>query len=515
MKNKLSTSLLSALFCACSSGLQAEEPKTGNPVIQHIYTCDPSALVVNDTLYIVSGHEQSETPYNWPFVIKDWHIFSTTDMVHYTDHGPILDAKAFEWMPEGYCWASHITPCKGKYYWYVCSWGEIGVAVSDHLFGPYTDPLGKPMMGKKDPKHNDISNIDPAVFIDDDGQAYIYWGGEGNLKMCRLKENMIELDGDPIRVKGLKDYEEAPWVFKRDGIYYLAYSASNGYRKGPIRYAMGSSPLGPWEDMGDILGVAYNSFTNHEAIVEYKGQWYMVYHNGALPGGGDYNRSVCVDKLFFNKDHTIQFVEQTTGGVKGLNAYNNFGPHAYAGVDATCVLPQTLTLNSRVVDDGRIKAPLSWKWEVASGPGKIEVVSNQLQDHVLRFSQAGNYTLRLTANDGYRECSDEVHVKVFPEVNPRHIVYQGKSGDTLSIRKKGEYLITLRYTSHRSGNLPIRINGTPHSLPFIRTTYGYTPCQATTQVQTALPKGISRISIPKTPGIEIEEIIVSTPPDRP
>lgn len=464
-----------------------------NPVIKHMYTCDPSTIVDNGTFYLVTGVEKTDTPYNWPFRINSWHIFSSTDMKTFKDHGPILDASAFKWMTnKSECWASQIVKKDGKYYWHVCDWGNIGVAVSDNILGPYHDAIGKPLISSKDTQFKGY--IDPTVYIDEDGSSYIYWGGMGNLFGCKLKDNMIELDEGRIQVTNLKNYEEAPWLFKKDGLYYLAYSTSNGYRKGPIRYATSASPLGPWQDRDDILGVAYNSFTNHEAIVEYKDKWYMVYHNGALPGGGDYNRSVCIDRLFFNEDGTIQFVEQTTCGPEGKNAYNNWGPHAYAGVDATCLITTGVTLNSRIVDDGRMIEDMWWKWEVVEGPGEIKVDMNSVKNHKINFTKAGNYKIKLTVSDGYATNSDDVNVKVYDI--PQNVVAESDSFPAeMSVKKKGVYAIHLYYNTGYNLKTELIVNNKSYPIMLEKTQFGYDPSCAIYTYNVELKKDINTIRL--------------------
>lgn len=489
----------------------AQKIQTVNPIIKHIYTCDPAALVVNDTLYIVTGHEDSDTPYNWPFRIKDWHIFSTTDMVNYKDHGAILDDDVFDWIDEDYCWASHLVERNGKFYWYVSNFGSMGVAVSDNLFGPYKDPLGKPLVDRKTPGYEE-SNIDPAVFIDDDGQAYLYWGGETNLKGVKLKENMIEFDGEPIKFTGLKNYEEAPWLFKRNGIYYLAYSTSTGYVRGPIRYAMAASPLGPWKDMTDILGVVYNSFTNHEAIIEYKGQWYIIYHNGALPGGGDYNRSVCVDKLYFNPDGTIQYVEQTKGGPFGNPDNTNYAPRVYAGVDASCVIPNGVTLNSVIVDDGVAKEPISWRWSVVQGPDSIRVECNSLSNHTVYFEKPGTYVLRLVATDGYEVSSDEVNVMVYEEPENPFATFTLAPGDSRVIEfvldKKGEYEIGVIYDAGVLRTGSYTLDGIEvDDITIGRTTYGYVTNYGAHTIYAEFEKGSHQLDLSKFPA-SVHKVVI-------
>jgi hypothetical protein len=153
--------------------------------------------------------------------------------------------------------------------------------------------------------------IDPCVFTDTDGTAYFYYGGGGVCKGGKLKKNMTEIDGEMQKMAGLVDFHEGTWVFKRNGIYYLTY-ADNHRGLNRLQYATSSSPLGPWTPKGVYLDVT-DCDTSHGSAVEYKGQWYQFYHNKSLSGQGNL-RSICVDKLNFNEDGTIQMVVQTKTG---------------------------------------------------------------------------------------------------------------------------------------------------------------------------------------------------------
>ena len=158
-----------------------------------------------------------------------------------------------------------------------------------------------------------FSMIDPCVFVDDDGQAYFYYGGGGRMIGAKLKDNMHEIDGEIQAMTGMKDYHEGPWVFKNGGKYYLMY-ADNHVEPGnrganQLRYCWSDSPLGPWEYKGIILKPT-DCDTSHGSIVKYKGQWYLFYHNCSISHQGVL-RSLCVDKLYFNEDGTIREVQQT------------------------------------------------------------------------------------------------------------------------------------------------------------------------------------------------------------
>jgi len=290
-----------------------------NPVITNIYTADPAALVVGDTMYIYAGHDEAAAGAT-NFFMRDWHVLSSTDASAWTDNGAKLSLSNFPWAGAD-AWAGEVEPHAGKYYWYVpvngngAGWMDIGVAVGNSPLGPFQDAKGGPLVSDSTPNSSPL-NIDPTVFTDDDGQVYMYWGSYYGLRAAKLKSNMIELDGAVVSPSGATNFWEAPWMFKRNGVYYLAYSANDSACSAPgyacIRYATASNPLGPWTMRGVVLDQV-TSTTNHPAIVEFKGQWYMVYHTADAPGGGNFRRSVAVDKLFFNADGTMQKVVQTRG----------------------------------------------------------------------------------------------------------------------------------------------------------------------------------------------------------
>lgn len=291
-----------------------------NPFVTHMYTADPSARVFNDTLYVYPSHDPDNA--DW-FDMVDWHVFSTTDMVNWTDHGVALDIKDVKWA-EKYAWAPDCIKANEKYYFYFpTDQFHIGVAVSDKPTGPFVDPLGKPLISM-DTKgvvcNRDF--IDPGVFIDDDGQAYLYMG-QLVVNVIKLNKDMISYDGEVHLLKGTDDFFEASWMHKYKGKYYLSYVGKSG----EIKYCMSDDPLGPFEYKGVILE-KMNSGTNHHSIVEYQGEWYMFYHNSDLYyrnhpeveekfGWGHENsphpfrRSICFDKLNYNQDGTIQKVIPT------------------------------------------------------------------------------------------------------------------------------------------------------------------------------------------------------------
>lgn len=304
--------------------LQPTEPQDrycfssgSNPVITHHYTADPAALVKGDTLWLFVGHDSvgGQKEYR----MKDWLVFSTVDMKKWTEYPVPLKISDFSWAKSGDAYAGQVIERNGKYYWYISSnWSGIGVAVADRPEGPYKDALGKPMLTNKDcfASTHSWACIDPTVFIDDDGQAWLFWGNQ-ECYYAKLKENMIEVDGEikRLRFRGF-DYTEAPWIHKYNGKYYLSYAS--GFPE-KIEYAMADKIDGPYAYKGILNEIAGNSNTNHQSIVCFNGQWYFIYHNGGIqPDGGSYSRSVCIDRLYYNPDGTMKRVQMTTEGVSPL-----------------------------------------------------------------------------------------------------------------------------------------------------------------------------------------------------
>ena len=191
------------------------------------------------------------------------------------------------------------------------------MAVSDRPQGPYKDALGKPLLTKDDCEGADHGwvCIDPAVFIDDDGQAYIFWGNR-YCYYAKLKRNMIEIDGEITKLEFDErwPFTEAAWVHKANGKYYLTYAC--GWPE-KLAYAMSDSINGPWEFKGLLSECAGNCNTTHPSIVELNGKTYMFTHNGTLPEGTSYSRSVTVEEIKYNPDGTMQKCDVTTKGING------------------------------------------------------------------------------------------------------------------------------------------------------------------------------------------------------
>ena len=247
------------------------------------------------------------------------HVFSSNDLVHWVDEGEILHSRDVHWgRPEGgFMWAPDCAYKNGTYYFYYphpsetdwnATW-KIGVATSDRPASGFVDRGYIEGLGG-------FAMIDPCVFVDDDDRAYMYYGGGSKCHGGELNEDMMSIKGPMRDMSGLEDFHEAAWVFKRNGLYYLTY-ADNLENNNQMRYATSDHPLGPWTYRGIFLEPT-GCPTTHGSVVEYKGQWYLFYHNQDVSGHGNL-RSVCIDYLNFREDGTIQTVVQTKEGVSAVD----------------------------------------------------------------------------------------------------------------------------------------------------------------------------------------------------
>jgi len=292
-------------------GLEAQET-SGNPIIRHERSADPSAHVWKDgKVWIYASHDQDDAEdYS---TMDGYHAYSSSDLVNWTDHGEILHSRDLSWANPngGWMFAPTAAYKNGTYYFYFphlsnrWRW-ETGVATSKNPEGPYTD-IGKPMEGPDD--------IDPCCFMDDDGTAYLLWGGGGKGPwIARLKDNMIELDEEPRLINyGYNNFGEGPYMHKRDSIYYFSYTCHTcqpyqGY------YAMGDNPYGPFTYQGE-LNLSPPGAQDHHSMIEYHGQWYYFYHVGNHDGGSLFRRNVCIDSLFYLPDGRMEEVRQSKVGV--------------------------------------------------------------------------------------------------------------------------------------------------------------------------------------------------------
>jgi len=320
-------------WVTCAITLSSRTSLADNPIVQTNYTADPAPMVYDGRLYLYTSHDEDVTLKDF-FTMNDWRLYSTVDMVNWTDHGSPASYKSYSW-GLGDAWAVQGVTRNGKFYLYTpinnSNGAKIGVLVANSPQGPFSDPLGKALVS------TGSGNIDPTVFIDDDGQAYLYWGNP-KLQYVKLNSDMISYQGSPTEVNltaagfGVRSnsdrataYEEGPWFYKRNSLYYLVYPADGTPEK--ISYTTSSSALGPWKYAGDIMAKQSgngSSFTNHPGIVDYKGKSYFFYHNAALPGGGGFKRSVCVEEFTYGSDGSIPTLKMSTTGPSPVATLNPF-----------------------------------------------------------------------------------------------------------------------------------------------------------------------------------------------
>lgn len=323
------TLLSTVVLCLAASAVQAQ-----NPIIRDQFTADPTARVFNNKVYLYPSHDivpPVGQRQDW-FCMEDYHVFSSENLTDWTDHGVIVTQNKVPWVrPDSYSmWAPDCVERNGKYYFYFPSAPKdgrgfgIGVAVADRPEGPFIcEP--EPIKG--------ISGIDPCVLQASDGNAYIFWGAG---RCAKLKPNMKELADDTPKEKvkfGNREFEmygvnclkdlpnrqaEGPFAFEYNSNYYLTYPYVRENTE-VLGYAMSKNPMGPYEYKGLIMPEHENGcWTNHHSIINYKGQWYLFYHQNAFSPRDDKRRSVQIDKLFFNPDGTIKEVKKTMRGV-GVN----------------------------------------------------------------------------------------------------------------------------------------------------------------------------------------------------
>ena len=328
MRSKLVGSLMTAAMLSLGA-LFAPAAHADNPIVQTIYTADPAPLVYNGRVYLYTGHDEDNSTY---FTMKEWRVWSSADMVNWTDHGSPLNLASFSWASAN-AWAGQTVYRNGKFYWYVPmtvrATGQmgIGVAVSNSPTGPFTDAIGRPLVSN--------GQIDPTVFVDDDGQAYLYWGNP-DLWYVRLNADMTSYSGSPTKITlttagfGTRTgdanrptlFEEGPWVYKRNGLYYIVFAAKCCSEF--IAYSTATGPTGPWTYRGTIMPTQGSSFTNHPGVIDFNGGSYFFYHNGALPGGGGFTRSVAVEKFSYNSDGTIPTITMTSAGAPQVGTLNPY-----------------------------------------------------------------------------------------------------------------------------------------------------------------------------------------------
>jgi hypothetical protein len=340
-----------------------------NPIVQTNYTADPAPMVHNGTVYLYTSHDEDSTVKNF-FTMYDWRCYSSTDMVNWTDHGAIASLRSFNWCDKtNGAWAPQCIERNGKFYLYVPIHGKgIAVLVADSPTGPFSDPIGKRLI---DSDHI-WQDIDPTILIDENQQAYLYWGNP-KLWYVKLNEDMVsydrsiglngivsvEMTAESFGAKEGRDgkpgttYTEGPWIYKRNNLYYMIYAAAGIPEY--IAYSTATSAEGPWTYRGFIMERAPQlAFTNHSGIIDFKGNSYFFYHDHDLSVGQGFKRSVSVEQFQFNADGSIPLITPTKEGVKesasNLNPFTNVEAATIAWEEGIETATDSITRNVYVTD---------------------------------------------------------------------------------------------------------------------------------------------------------------------
>lgn len=339
-----------------------------------LYGGDPAATVIGDTVYLIVGHDTSTGD---SYVMPEWVLYTSKDMTNWEYKGPIMSAKDISWRSnDTSAWASQMVEYNGKYYFYFCTWDKtdsgrqsIGVAVADSPEGPYTDALGKPLVSGSftTPESSNYNDIDPTVLITEDDEGtehrYLAWGN-GKYYICELNEDMTsikDLDGNDViemhkdvlerKIKSMGSgvFTEAPWLYERDGKYYLFFAMN--WRE-EMAYAIADDPMGRYDYKQTIMPPTATSNTNHPSVIDFNGKTYFIYHNGSLPDGSGYRRSVCIQELTFDENGYVYPLTETSIGLTGTASVIKTKDNKYVGheeftnplADASYPLSKTLTI---------------------------------------------------------------------------------------------------------------------------------------------------------------------------
>ena len=317
------------LLALSLGGLFLSTASATNPLITDQFTADPTARVFEGRVYVYPSHDIPFSPgrgrSNW-FIMEDYHVFSSENLTDWTDHGMILNQTNVHWLarPSFNMWAPDCMFKNGKYYFYFPTGGRIGVAVADKPYGPFK-PEEKPIAG--------VGGIDPGLLMDTDGSAYLFTA-MGGISVAKLKDNMVELDSPVKRITDLPTpgLIEGPFPFKRNGIYYLTYPhVQNTIER--LEYSTSTNPMGPYKHAGVILDEADSGcWTVHQSVIEYKGQWYLFYHDKDLSPDFDKNRSIRAEYMYFNDDGSIKKVSRTLRGVGIVEAKSKIQIDRYSDI---------------------------------------------------------------------------------------------------------------------------------------------------------------------------------------
>ena len=385
--------LIVSAMLACAAFAQ-------HPIITTKYTADPAPYVHGDTVYLYTTHDDDNAD---GFMMYDWLLYTSTDMVNWTDHGAVASLGDFKWYNSNNgAWAEQVIERDGKWYMYCPIHGHgISVLVSDSPYGPFKDPLNGQLVWQR--QH--WNDIDPTVWIDDDGQAYMYWGNP-ELYMIKLKKDMIHTEGSIVTYPKIKDYHEGPWFYKRGKYYYMAF-ASTCCSEG-IGYAMSDSPTGPWNYKGDIMPHSSRSRGNHPGIIDYKGKSYVFGLNYLLWAeyqakiGQAYKhaerRSVSVAEMHYNADGTIQKIDFWPE--KGVAQVEDFDPYKRVEAETMSWSEGVKSRNAKDVGNVILTNIGDGDYTKISGVEFGDAGAESFSASVLSVKKASSITVRLDKVDG-------------------------------------------------------------------------------------------------------------------
>lgn len=391
MKNILFVSSVLALAC---TGFAQKIVITTN------YTADPAPYVHGDTVYLYTTHDEDNAD---GFMMYDWLLHTSTDMVNWTSHGAVASLGDIKWSSKtNGAWAEQVIERDGKWFMYVPIHGNgISVLVADNPYGPFKEPLNKALVWQRE----HWNDIDPTVWIDDDGQAYMYWGNP-DLYMIKLNKDMISTQGSIVTYPKIKDYQEGPWVYKHGNNYYMTF-ASTCCAEG-IGYAMSDKITGPWTYKGDIMPHSSRSNGNHPGIIDFKGKSYVFGLNYELwrykseKMGQKYQhkerRSVGLSEMKYNADGTIQKIDYWPDN--GVAQLEDFDPYKRVEAETMSWGEDVRVRKSGAAGNTVITNLSEGKYTKISGVEFGDAGAESFSASVLSVKKASSITVRLDKVDG-------------------------------------------------------------------------------------------------------------------
>jgi hypothetical protein len=391
MKNILFVSSVLALAC---TGFAQKIVITTN------YTADPAPYVHGDTVYLYTTHDEDNAD---GFMMYDWLLHTSTDMVNWTSHGAVASLGDIKWSSKtNGAWAEQVIERDGKWFMYVPIHGNgISVLVADNPYGPFKEPLNKALVWQRE----HWNDIDPTVWIDDDGQAYMYWGNP-DLYMIKLNKDMTSTEGSIVTYPKIKDYQEGPWVYKHGDNYYMTF-ASTCCAEG-IGYAMSDKITGPWTYKGDIMPHSSRSNGNHPGIIDFKGKSYVFGLNYELwrykseKMGQKYQhkerRSVGLSEMKYNADGTIQKIDYWPDN--GVAQLEDFDPYKRVEAETMSWGEDVRVRKSGAAGNTVITNLSEGKYTKISGVEFGDAGAESFSASVLSVKKASSITVRLDKVDG-------------------------------------------------------------------------------------------------------------------